>query len=681
MASEIDNDYEVNLKINQDIFKNKSVQKLSILLIGHNELPQDYIFTSPKLSEKGKYLTSIGKSNSENTPDIVYIWNTNHLNKKPIIKLTGISKIEVVDFAPDENIFVLVYKDLPPVFFDLKEGKEYSKCKEKKEKHTKILSYSFSKQGKRFAIATDKDFTIYRVKDGSIKLQIISDDPIKVFRGEIVAFIDAKYIVYIINIKDQKIIKYFQLTPMNGKIFSIIMSEDKKNIYYMNNDGVFKISIDKEEIIQIKIEEKRITNGLISEDCKMCMTTDMTNAIFWDLEKGQSIGDIYKENFDSFSVNFPQSKLITCDKICIDLTDIQNGKAEQKFIWLDLNPKKFMSFSFSPDFKVLLAKIDEHSALAYNCVNGEVIKKWKIDIPNWSRACEMVPETSNIGVIATKSYNKIIKVWDYLTGTDLSTFSGFDANIFAFSKDGRYLAGGTTEGKEIARIWDLTNGKKYSYFFEGTQNNKNTYVNISKSNPLRLIAVADQQNPVIFDLLNKQLLLECTGCPIQLNTIISIQSNEGNKLFYIYGYDINNILTAILYDFTGQMINEYNHCRNIEFGKDDKYLLTDSDNINKGHLTISQINDSNITSEIECDISGVKSKFLVDCKTIATILDDEKDENKKLILVNNIENGDSMAAIEYIKKTTKYTEIFITGDKAQKNFLFRFIELRDYGKK
>ena len=76
------------------------------------------------------------------------------------------------------------------------------------------------------------------------------------------------------------------------------------------------------------------------------------------------------------------------------------------------------------------------------------------------------------------------------------------------------------------------------------------------------------------------------------------------------------------------MINEYNNCRNIEFGKEDKYLLTDCDNINKGFLTISHINDIHNIKEIECNISGVNSKFLSDNKTIATLLDTEE-ENKK----------------------------------------------------
>ena len=269
MSSQIENDYEVNLKTIEE-YKSLQLKKLPILLTGHNELPQNYKYTSPKLSKEGKFLTLIGQASNENEPDIVFIWNARHLNKKPSLKINGISKIEVVDFAPNENIFVLVYKDLPPVFFDYKEGKELSKCKEKKVKHTKLLSYSFSKNGKRFAMATEKDFIIYRVKNGTIKLEVISDDPIKVYRGEMAVFIDKKYNVYIMNIKEKKIVKSFPLTPIDwNDILSIILSEDKNYIYFMRKDGVFRISIDREEIIQIKINKDTIKKGLISEDCKM----------------------------------------------------------------------------------------------------------------------------------------------------------------------------------------------------------------------------------------------------------------------------------------------------------------------------------------------------------------------------------------------------------------------------
>ena len=70
----------------------------------------------------------------------------------------------------------------------------------------------------------------------------------------------------------------------------------------------------------------------MSEDCTICMTTDMRNVEFWDLKNKKLMGNIIKEKFDSFSVNFSQSKLLVSDDICIDLTDISDNRAEQKYI-------------------------------------------------------------------------------------------------------------------------------------------------------------------------------------------------------------------------------------------------------------------------------------------------------------------------------------------------------------
>ena len=246
-ANDLDNDYEVDLKANEERIKYESVKKLPILLKGHVELPQEYRFSHPKLSKEGKYLTAIGKSKNEKDVDIVYIWNAKHLDKKRILELKGVSKIEIVDFSPDENIFVIVYKDLPPVFFDFNLGKEISTCEDKKIKHNKIFSYAFSNKGKNFAIATDTDFVAYNIKTGKIKRKIISDSPIKVFRGKKAVFIDETFKTTVIDVKEGKNIKDFNLTAIGGldNILSTMMSPDGNFIYYMKNDGVDTEKLDK----------------------------------------------------------------------------------------------------------------------------------------------------------------------------------------------------------------------------------------------------------------------------------------------------------------------------------------------------------------------------------------------------------------------------------------------------
>ena len=711
MSENIENDYDLNLKVDKELFNYKSVIKTSILLNGHIELPQNYKFTMPRLSNKGIYITAIGKAKNSKEDDVVFFWKAKHLNKKPILRLYGTAKIEFVQFFPDEKTFFVIYENKPPEIFDFE--KLLRKCEKIEPTNKKICNYSFSKKGDRLAVGSDKDFVVYNANTGKIYLQILSDDKIKICRGRMLVLINDAFRVKVIEIvkwnKEQeeqikediketyfenrhKVIKEFNLTP--GSIDDIISSKispDKKYIYLISKDGISRISIENEELEKLKKEDELIVNGKISDDCNIFMTTDMTTIKFWDFENVKSIGCITKEKFDSFSINFCQCKLLTSDDICIDITDIMNNLSQQKYIWLDLNPTQFTSFTFSPDYKVLLAIIDEHSAIAYNCSNGDVIKKWKINLPNWSRACQMVPETSSFGVIATKSYNKIIKIWDYLTGTDLSTFKGFDVNNFSFSRYGNFLAAGTTEGEEIVHVWNLKTTDEYSLYFRKTDDeikNINTFVKIYSENindiksskredtieSLIIIAVAEGQNPLIFNLKDQQLIRECEGCPIQLSYIYDVQSQELYNLFYIHGKCVNNIPTAILFDQEGEMVEEFENCKKIEFSPSTKCLLNYSDDIKQNFMTIIHLDEQNIIiSRVECQNSEVNSKFLSDGKSIISIK--EVDNKNKKIYINEVTNGEIIAEIDFVKKTDNFITLYFNLEEKTNCIISRFIEL------
>ena len=527
--SKLDKDYEIHLKCDEDAFDQKSLKKMGILLRGHQELPDGYKFTSPKLSKNGSYLTAIGKSlNNEN--DLVCIWDKKDVNSnwKINCRIKGVSRIEAVDFCSDGNIYAVIYENIPPVFFDFDEGKILSKCEKVKIQHSKIISYSYSGKNKHFALITDTYLVVYNIKTGKISKVIQNNAEIKILRSSLIIFIDNTFLCLKYNLKLGKIIENFKI-PSIGNLSEIICSilhPQLDCIYYMKKDGIYKLTLNNKEIVLVKKPTEEIINGAISEDCKICMTTNMINIQFYDLETGKDEGYIRKEKFFSFSVNFPQSTLITCDNICIDLTNISDKKTEQSFVWLDKNPEKFLNFTFSPDYKVLLAIIDENRAISYNCITGEVIKKWNINIENWYLACKMVPETSKLGVIATKSYNNITKIWDYLSGTDLSTFENFNVYYYAFSKNGYLLGAGTVEGEEIARVWDLTNADSKSFYYKNHKN-KNSLVCLSKSEPQKIIAVAEMQNPIIFDYNSQNIILECT-CEVQLSIINDIECNEKN---------------------------------------------------------------------------------------------------------------------------------------------------------
>ena len=710
----IEDDYNINLRIDKEFFKYTSVKKSSILLKRHYELPQNYKFTSPNLSRNGLYISLIGKAINEKDDDVVFIYNTKHLKANPILKFYGTSKIEVFTFSPDESNFVIIYTNKPPSFYDFKETKAIAQGENIQPNDKKILSYSYSKKGNKFAVGTDKDFIIYNAHTGKIYVQIVDNSKIKIYRGKVLVLIDDSFKIKVYDIvewskdpeekiddatkyfeKRLKLKKEFQITAFE-KIDNIITSKispEKDYIYFISYKGIYRIHIENQEMDQITIIEDVIKEGSISHKCNLFMTTDMETIKFWDFENSQNnskdIGYIFKEKFNSFSINFEQCKLLTSDDLCIDITDIKDKSTPEEYIWLDLNPTEFGSFSFSPDYKVILAIINEHSAIAYNTSEGYVIKKWKNNLDNWARACQMVPETSSIGVIATKSSNKIVKLWDYLTGSDLSTFKGFDVHNFSFSKKGNFLAAGTVGGEEIARAWNLKDETEYHFYFKDSENevkNKNTFIKIHYHNDnndssikedqienLKIIAVAEGQNPLIFNFKDQQLILECTGCPIQLKYIKDVQSQELFNLFYIYGDCVNNIPTAIIFDLNGEMLGEFENCKNIEFNEVEKCVLNYSDDIKQNILTINHIDDQNNFNTIECERSEVNAKFLSDGKNIVCIKDE--DENRKTIFFNEVTNGETIGEIEFEKKTKNFVTLHLSLDKKNNAIIFRFIEL------
>jgi WD40 repeat protein len=179
-----------------------------------------------------------------------------------------------------------------------------------------------------------------------------------------------------------------------------MISPDLKYFYYATKNSIFKLNIESgkiEELIKFMKEMKKVE---ISNDCNNCVSTDLKILFFYQFDSRNLIGKIYKEKFNSYTIYFEKSKLCLASDICINIVDYSK-EDDEKFIWLNLNPERFKSFKFSPDFSVLLAKIDEHNAIIYNCMNGRVIKKWCNYAKKWSIACEMVPETSEIAVVAT----------------------------------------------------------------------------------------------------------------------------------------------------------------------------------------------------------------------------------------------------------------------------------------
>ena len=289
----------------------------------------------------------------------------------------------------------------------------------------------------------------------------------------------------------------------------------------------------------------------------------------------------------------------------------------------------------------------------------------------------MVPETAKMGVIVTKSDNSTIKIWDYLTGTDLATFQGFNAYSFAFNKHGNLLAAATKEGEEICRVFNLETGKFSSFIFKGSNNNKKSRVCLSKNSKIQVIAMGEMQNPVIFDYNTKQLIMEYEEFPAEFSKILKLDCNSKNFFYYVLGMDNHNISTAVLMEsLKGEFKKEFNNCRNIAFGKSHKYLLSDSDDQNPKSLCISKLEGENLPV-IECEVKGENSTFLADNRTISSLVVNEADENIRTYVLTDVETGKTLAELDFIKKTNKYIITDLSVNKRENYLLFKFLELHN----
>ena len=661
----LQNHYTIELNTNKDLYKYSSCQTENVPLFGHQELPQGYTFIQPKLSRNEKYLSAIARGSNN---DYVYIWDTSNLDSY-LYRYVG-DKIDGVEFAPNNLSFVIIFKENPPVHYNIKSGHEIIIFKPTEQKQTQTLSYTFSEKSRFFGLATLDHFTIWDTLTGKVKINIKNESPEKIIRDEILISVQKDCIIEIIKFMENKTEKKFQLNLQNyNEILASMISPDLKYFFYATNKSIFKLNIENanvEEIIKFNGTMEKVE---ISNDCNNCVSTDLKILYFYQLDSRKLIGKIYKEKFHSFTINFEKSKLCLASEICINIVDYSKEDDEQ-FIWLNLNPERFQSFKFSPDFSVLLAKVDDNNALLYNCMNGRIIRKWCNHARKWSIACEMVPETSEIAVVATKSDEDCVKVWNYIKGVELMTLEGFNAHSLFFNSSGQLLGCGAEEGMEIARVWDLTSSEKKfynSYTYKGENNNKGTRIYITRNEPSLLICCSEKQVPVVYYIENREMKFECEKADFDFDEIEDIQSSLDDKILFVKG-KTNGTINAILYNLEdGKIIKIYEKCNNIDFGRN--LLLSRSKNENNGKLLITDFKNNKTVS---CELDAEVSNFIQDNKVIVSAFGKEKEIN---FILSDVNTGNMMAEIKYKQKVDNHAEIDVSANEEQNILIFRYLEL------
>ncbi len=672
----LEDHYKVQLNAKKGLYKYPSCRTENIPLFGHQVLPQGFYYSKPRLSPDYKYVSIIAKGREE---DKVFIWSLENLDGY-IYSYTS-KTIENFSFSIDCKYFYIIYKNEPPIKYEIKTGKEVLKFESPSEPMTKMICCAFSKDGKNMYVGTKTQFILWNTSNGKILKSMKEESSMKTTRNDLQLSIRDNLEVVIFS-DFQKRMYFFKLpnAMIVQEILDCVISPDSSYVYYANTKSIFRIKLEKkvEKCDQlVNLPEEEIVKVLIDPNCESAMSTDMSIINFYKLNVDTADNNIFKEKFSDISINFSKELIVTVDELCLNITYYGEEEREdiEKFIWLNENPSKFLYFTFSPDFHVILATLDENNAISYNTKTGRVIKKWRNMEDDWSMACEMAPETSQFAVIATKSNQNTIKIWDYNNGNEVLSLIGYHAHSFSFSSDGKLLACGAREGEEIARLWDLTDSSYISYEFKGSNNNLYTIVNLTdnlddKENK-RIILASIGQEPIVFDANTKKLLYKC-NCPVKFEKIQGIQSNTQYNCFIVKGRDTDKKNIALLYRLSdGKLLQVFENCGNIDLAKHDNYIISRSSNINGGNLTISNIQDLNNIEYKNCQLQAETSSFLQDYKSIVSAFGDEKNLN---FIISEVKNGQMIAEIKYAQNYDRHAEVDLSVNKDENVLVLRYIE-------
>jgi hypothetical protein len=673
----LEDHYKVELNAKKGLYKYPSCRTENIPLFGHQVLPQGFYYTKPSISNDCKYISIIGKGNEQ---DKAFIWSLDNIDGY-LYSYTS-NTIENLIFSPDSKYFYILYKNEPPIKYDIKNGKELLKCENPGDQITKFICHSFPKDLKHIYIGTKNHFFSWNTSNGKISKKLGDASSIKTIRNDYQLSVKDNLEVYIYSKFDPKVILKFILPNVKyvQEVLCCTISPDLKDLYYSNLRGIYryKLNSKKGECDElIKLNDEEVSKVMIDDDCNSAMSTDMKTINLYKINFDNKDVSVLKEKFTSITGNLNKNLMVIVDDLCINISYLgdEDKEGSDQYIWLNENPSKFLYFTFSPDFHVILATLDENNAISYNTKTGRVIKKWRNMEDDWSMACEMTPETSQIAVIATKSDENTIKIWDYNNGSEVLSLFGYHAHSFCFSSDGKLLACGGREGNEIARLWDLTDNSYISYNYDGANNNLYTIVNLTddldQMGNKYLILTSIGQEPIVFDANTKQLLYKCE-CPINFEKIQGIQSNIRYNCFVVKGRDNRKRNMALLYRLNdGKLLQLFEDCWNIDLAKHENYIISRSSNINEGNLTISNIQDLNNIEYKNCQLQAETSSFLQDYKSIVSAFGDE---NKLNFIISEVKNGQMIAEIKYEKKIDRHAEVDLSVNKDENILMLRYIE-------
>ena len=665
--------YTISFEKDEKSFPYNQCQFQDIRLKRYHELPQRGTWSEPRFAMNRELIgAKFTPNNKDNETETVYIWSVDdeNIGKKPLYEYTH-SKILAYDFSPSSTSFVIVYKRKPPVHYNVKSGHKICDLETKNIQINSALAWCFSPQGRFFALATEDHFFVWDVLTSKLKFNFEESSPKKYIRNNILITINKDKIMNLINFSENKTIAKFEITNISNynEILACMLTQDNSVVYYAISKGVYKLNIEDKEIEEVLYFENHIPKKVfISNDCKKYCTTDYISFCFWEEKKGLNM-NIPRQEFNDISVSIDSSLLLIVDNISITFQDLSTFSQEKDLfkVFTDINPTKFEWIQFSVNSLYILCLINDNSAALYNCSTGQIVHKWYNDTPNWRRALQLVPITASPTVLATKTSECLIEIWDYSKGIPVVPLKGFNAYDLKFNDSGNLLIAGTVGGSEVARIWDIDYPQKpFIYKTSDGSKNKNTVVYLTEDK-LNLICHSCNQDPIIFDSKTAQIIYKL-DCEFKFSYIENIICSELGEFFISYGDSTDSTLKiAVLWNFRkGQKMKILDKCSLAQISENGKAFIHKYEGRTKvdSKLTLWDIGgNGNLTSFEISNISANDYRILNDSRTFIMCYENlEKNEYKYTL--HDIRKGEMYGEILYAQKDKEYSnmDLFIDTD-------------------
>ena len=661
---DIKSHFELTLTKDENAFFYKKVHKMSTPLLAHYEMPENLEYKYPILSPDGKYLACIGKGDE----DSVFVWDVSDLYWYKY--KFSYSNVDIISFTPNSKSIIIVYSSSNPIMYDLSNGKmqlEFERDEEEEDNNRKILQCAYTNSNTHFALTTSNSYTLWSLRTGKIKQKILDNSPIKIVSNEYLINIDSKLNCIIKKIADQSVIENFVIKGVESteEILDARCTKDMANLVYVIKHGIIVYNFKNKEFNGLQKFQCGVERATLSEDGQFIMKTNMKDLCIYDLVKGLNINTILKDKFKDYNIDFTLKKIVIIDNISITIQDFLEYNSPEKYVWLNKNPTKFEEVKFSRDLKILLARLNRNEAIAYDLKTGYILKKWENIEENWLDYCITVFGGDKI---AAKSNLFLIKVWNFSTRKEEASFYGFNSHSLCFSANGDYLACGTKNGSEIARIWNIPEQKYGIYKFSGNNNNFNTVVHLTAPVPQKLICCSVDQKPLIFNAYTKELLHQCE-CPYRFEEIYEIQSELRFNLFIVKGRDNQKRNIGILYRLSdGALLKTYENYTVLDLVRFEGIIISKCEDTK---LIATDYKILEMPVPVEFQIQSDKCQLLSDHKSAVIELGDEFSKEYTFI---NVKDGNFIGKLNYVKKNERYSEIYINVDPDKDEIYFRYLE-------